>query len=97
MNFEGHACKIGAEEINERLSLRRARAFTEAFKERLKNNYPGSYQEIWARIDEPLGFGENVPLVIKTKEFGEVILGDNELPTGRYLNRRIMVLLYREN
>ena len=33
---------------------------------------------------------------MKIKGHGLVLLGDNMSPVGRYLNRRIMVLLYRE-
>lgn len=97
VKFEGHACIVGSDEINERLSYRRAKRFSDAFKERVKNNYPGSYIDIWKRIDSPEGFGEKIPLKLKLRERKEKLLGDNDSPVGRYLNRRIMVLLYKEN
>lgn len=97
VRFEGHACKVGSDAVNDRLSLARAQAFTQAFKERLRRTYPNDYREIWSRIDDPVGFGEKVPLVLKTKERGEILLGDNQSPIGRYRNRRIMVMLYKEN
>jgi flagellar motor protein MotB len=49
------------------------------------------------RIEKPLGYGEREPLVIKLRNAGEVLLGDNDSPVGRFYNRRISVLLYREN
>ena len=97
IRFEGHACKIGTEAVNDRLSLRRAQAFTEAFKQRMRELYPRAYQGVWARVDEPVGYGETTPLVVKTLEHGVVELGDNESPIGRHLNRRTQVLLFMEN
>jgi outer membrane protein OmpA-like peptidoglycan-associated protein len=97
IRFEGHACAIGPEAVNDRLSLRRAQAYTRVFKERIRQAYPQTYQEVWTRIAEPEGYGESTPLVIKSMEHGDVLLGDNESPAGRYLNRRTQVLLYKEN
>ncbi len=96
VKFEGHACKIGSDEVNNRLSYQRAIRFTEAFKQRVKNTYPQIYLQLWERIDEPEGFGENIPLRLKLRGREEKLIGDNSSPVGRYLNRRIMVLLYRE-
>lgn len=97
VQFDGHACAIGSETVNERLSLRRAQRFTEAFKERVRRAYPNQYMKIWNRIEPPRGFGENEPLRITIQGRGDLLLGDNDSPIGRYLNRRIMVLLYKEN
>lgn len=97
LRFEGHACAIGPEPVNLKLSRQRAQRFTEAFKTRLKRNYPGVYQSVLSRIDPPVGFGESDPLKVKLKGKGLVTMGDNGTPTGRYLNRRIMVLLYIEH
>jgi len=97
VRFEGHACAIGNQSINEQLSYRRAQNFTRAFKERVKQRYPSKYQIIWKRIDPPVGYGESRPLKIRLKGKGDVLFGDNNSPVGRYLNRRIMVLLYKEN
>ena len=97
VRFEGHACAIGPDKVNNRLSYQRAKLFTQAFKNRLKIAYPNSYRKAWQRIDPPVGFGERVPLRVKIKGQGSVLLGDNNSPTGRYLNRRIMVLLYTEH
>jgi outer membrane protein OmpA-like peptidoglycan-associated protein len=97
VRFEGHACVIGPESVNTRLSRNRAKRFSMAFLERLKTAYPDNYQEVWKRIEAPVGFGEIEPLWVKIKGCGNVLLGDNNIPHGRYLNRRIMVLLYKEN
>ena len=97
VRFEGHACKIGSDEINMRLSERRAKRFTEAFKERIRKYYPNQYYSVMQRVDPPVGYGEKEPLTIKLRDKGEVLLGNNATPVGRYMNRRIMVLLYKEN
>ncbi len=97
VRFEGHACAIGPDKVNDRLSYQRAKLFTMAFKNRLKAAYPNIYRKAWRHIDPPVGFGERVPLRIKIKGQGSVLLGDNNSPIGRYLNRRIMVLLYSEH
>jgi outer membrane protein OmpA-like peptidoglycan-associated protein len=97
IRFEGHACATGPTDINQSLSQRRAEAFTQAFLLRLKSAYPAQYEELLSRISSPIGFGEKEPLRVKLRDVGEVQLGVNATPHGRYLNRRISVLLYREN
>jgi outer membrane protein OmpA-like peptidoglycan-associated protein len=97
LRFEGHACAIGSDEINEKLSHRRAERFTEAFLKRVKKNFPDYYEDINNRIEPPVGFGEKEPFRLKMKGRKEMLFGDNNSPVGRYLNRRIQVLLYQEN
>jgi hypothetical protein len=97
LRFEGHACAIGPKRINEKLSYQRASDFTKKFLERVKARFPKQYEDIRRRISEPVGLGNREPLVIQLKGVGQVLLGDNRTPTGRYMNRRIAVLLYREN
>jgi outer membrane protein OmpA-like peptidoglycan-associated protein len=97
LRFEGHACAIGPDKVNERLSLQRAVDFTQKFLERVKAKYPQLYEDIRRRIAKPVGAGEREPLYVNLKGVGEVQLGDNNKPIGRYLNRRIAVLLYREH
>jgi outer membrane protein OmpA-like peptidoglycan-associated protein len=97
LRFEGHACAIGPDRVNDNLSLRRAEDFTAKFLERLKARYPDQYEQLRKRISKPIGIGEHEPLVISIRGMGEVLLGDNRLPAGRYMNRRIAVLLFREN
>jgi outer membrane protein OmpA-like peptidoglycan-associated protein len=97
LRFEGHACVIGSDEVNERLSRQRAERFSQAFLNRLRQAYPDIYEEVRRRVETPVGFGEKEPLTVRIKGKGHVLLGDNDNPVGRYLNRRIMVLLYSEN
>jgi flagellar motor protein MotB len=97
VRFEGHACAVGPDGVNQRLSLQRAQSFTQAFQERLQAAYPDQYQEVLPRIETPVGFGEKMPMKVRLRaNREEVLLGDNESPVGRYLNRRIMVALFRE-
>ena len=97
IQFQGHACKIGAEDINQRLSQQRAERFSRAFLDRIRQAYPNRYDTMRARVERPEGYGEYEPLRIKLQDYGEVMLGTNQTPVGRFLNRRISVLLYREN
>jgi hypothetical protein len=97
LRFEGHACAIGPARINERLSIQRAADFTSKFLERVKARFPAQYDDLRKRIAAPVGMGSSEPLVVQLKGVGRVLLGDNRTPTGRYMNRRIAVLLYREN
>ena len=64
---------------------------------RVRSAYPNRYSSILRRIEMPVGFGEKEPLRVKLKGQRNTLLGDNESPVGRYLNRRIMVLLYTED
>jgi outer membrane protein OmpA-like peptidoglycan-associated protein len=96
LRFEGHACIIGPEEVNERLSKNRAQNFTQAFLDRVRQTYPDQYNNIRTRTELPKGYGESQPLIVMFKNQGQVILGDNKYPAGRYLNRRISILLLRK-
>ncbi len=96
LRFEGHACAIGPTSVNERLSFQRAQRFTAAFLEKVKAAFPKQFDLIKSRIDAPVGYGERDPLSMRLKGRGSILIGDNNTPVGRYLNRRIMVLLYRE-
>lgn len=97
LQFEGHACQTGAAALNDRLSKARSAAFTQAFLDELKRNHPDKYEAVRRRVDAPAGYGEHEPLTLRLKGRREVLLGDNQSPVGRYLNRRIMVLLYLEH
>jgi outer membrane protein OmpA-like peptidoglycan-associated protein len=97
VRFEGHACAIGPDRVNDKLSFQRAADFTKNFLERVRVKFPGQYADIRRRVADPIGAGEHEPLILHLKGEGEVLLGDNDSPSGRYLNRRIAVLLYREN
>ena len=94
MRFIGHGCAIGPKEINDRLSIKRARVFQEKFLNDVKEQYPDLYENIKQRIDPPEGLGETEPLIVKSFEGDEILLGDNESSFGRQLNRRVMVMFY---
>ncbi|MBN1780129.1 PorV/PorQ family protein [bacterium] len=96
LRFEGHACVIGPEDVNLRLSYQRAQNFTKAFLDRVRQVYPDRYNNIRNRIETPKGYGELQPLTVKLKNEGLVLLGDNNFAVGRYLNRRISILLLRK-
>ncbi len=94
MRFVGHACAIGPRWVNQRLSERRAERFQNRFLDYVKENYPESYDRILQRLDPPIGRGENVPLFIQHASGRIIILGDNNSPLGRKLNRRIEIDFY---
>jgi len=94
MRFVGHGCAIGPESINQALSEKRARDFHQRFLADVKAKYPDLYEEIKQRIDPPIGLGENEPLAFKSHSGDTILLGDNETPIGRQLNRRVMVHFY---
>jgi len=95
LRFEGHACVVGPNDVNRKLSNERANVYTQAFKERLRAAYPDQYQEVWSRVDASIGYGEEVPMIVQLDRGRSVLLGDNNLPVGRYRNRRTTVMLYR--
>lgn len=94
MRFVGHACAVGPVDVNQRLSERRAERFQSRFLEYVRTNYPASYRTIVERLDPPIGRGENVPLNIQHTSGRVIILGDNNSPLGRKLNRRIEIDFY---
>jgi len=94
MRFIGHGCAIGPKEINDRLSIKRARVFQEKFLKDVQEQYPDLFENIKQRIDPPEGLGETVPLTVKSFEGDEILLGDNESSFGRQMNRRVMVMFY---
>jgi len=94
MRFSGHACAIGPEAINLRLSQRRAEDFQQSFLRYAQTQYPDSFQKITARTDAPKGFGEAKPMAIDRLNGEQIIKGDNQTPLGRKLNRRIEVEFY---
>lgn len=94
MRFIGHACATGPEDVNMRLSRARAVAFERRFIEYVKKNYPDSYAKIRSRIDAPIGLGEAKPIAMERIDGSEIVLGDNNSPIGRKINRSIEVKFY---
>jgi outer membrane protein OmpA-like peptidoglycan-associated protein len=94
MRFHGHGCAIGPESINNPLSKKRAKYFQNKFLEEVQDRYPNLYEEIKQRNDPPKGSGESQPLEFRTEDGKTVILGDNNTPLGRQLNRRVMIFFY---
>jgi outer membrane protein OmpA-like peptidoglycan-associated protein len=89
--FFGHACAIGAEWYNLRLSDERSKAFHQGFLDYTFRNYPELYDRVKRQTDRPQGFGETRPASI-IRSTGEItLIGDNSTPTGRKLNRRIEI------
>ncbi len=94
MRFSGHACAIGPEAINLRLSQRRAEEFQHGFLRYAQGQYPGAFQQIAARTGEPKGFGIRQPMALNRRSGAADIRDLNETPLARKLNRRIEVEFY---
>ncbi len=98
--FEGHACAIGPESFNKKLSQERAIIFREEFEKYIKES---NIQLINFRLNDKkqirnaIGLGESDPLCIKNM-VGDIIIviGDNDGAIGRKLNRRIEAVLSSE-
>ncbi len=94
LRFVGHACAIGPEAINMTLSKRRGLLFYKRFLADVETRYPELAGSIIERVDRPEGFGETQPFSFKGRKGEVFLLGDNALPGGRQLNRRIMAVIY---
>ncbi|MCK5740020.1 hypothetical protein KAH55_12590, partial [bacterium] len=94
--FIGHGCAIGPSIVNKILSEQRGTLFSELFLNDVKRLYPGLHQDIKTHMDPPQGHGENEPLEFLSTEGQSVLLGDNNLPSGRQKNRRVLVHFYRK-
>ncbi|MBN2010421.1 PorV/PorQ family protein [candidate division KSB1 bacterium] len=94
IKFIGHGCAIGSDAINSWLSEARADTFQTIFLNDIKNKYPELYETVLSRMDRAIGLGENDPIRFKTPQGVDVLLGDNNEPIGRQLNRRVMVFFY---
>jgi len=95
--FTGHACKVGPDWINKRLSQSRVNRFVNEFKAFLTADNPDKLKQILARLDKPQGHGEDKPLSIERKGGEKILLGDNNSSMGRIVNRRIELEIYNRN
>ena len=95
MRFAGHACAIGPDYVNMKLSQQRADTFRVYFLRQIKKNYPENFEKIQARLDaKAQGFGESRPMMIEYVDGTRKMIGDNEKPLGRKLNRRLEIEFY---
>ena len=94
LRFEGHACAIGPEAVNQRLSTERAQRFDREFRQFLKTKKEPFSESMLSRIEDAVGLGESHPLTFELKD-GPVLLGDNSSSIGRKLNRRIELVFYK--
>ncbi len=92
--FFGHACAIGAEWYNLRLSEQRAKAFHDGFLQYTRQNYPELYDTISKQTEVAKGFGEARPIGVLRSSGEFILIGDNNMPTGRKYNRRIEINFY---
>ncbi|MGP8330396.1 MAG: hypothetical protein ACT6FF_08795 [Methanosarcinaceae archaeon] len=93
LRFEGHGCATGPTAVNNRLSKKRARGFQNKFLKDVRQRYPDLYNEVKQRLDSSKGFGEDEPFEIKSSNGKPLLVGENQTPLGRQLNRRVMVLI----
>jgi flagellar motor protein MotB len=91
-SFGGFACAIGATDINQKLSTRRANRFHNEMIKFVRLNHPEFFGEVKQKLDTAKGFGESKPLIIRHLNGKEVLIGNNEQALGRKLNRRIEII-----
>ncbi len=94
LKIEGHCCKIDPYGVNEKLADDRAGRFYADFLDWVQQNHPADYNDIKSRIDDPVGYSDRVPLGIQYLDGTFSTFGDNNLPIGRKLNRRIEINFY---
>ncbi|HDP99890.1 MAG TPA: PorV/PorQ family protein [bacterium] len=89
--FTGHACAVGSDAINQRLSVQRVNRFDNRFRQYIKSHHADIFQQLSQRLDSAQGFGESQPLSALLASGEHALIGDNHSPIGRTLNRRIEV------
>ena len=95
MRFAGYACAIGPDHVNMKLSQQRADTFQVYFLRHIKKLSPANYEKIRKRVDsKAVGFGESKPMAIEYLNGERRVIGNNEKPLGRKLNRRLEIEFY---
>ena len=94
LKIEGHACKIDPYGVNEKLADDRASRFYTDFLDYVQRVHTADHAKMKAKMDAPVGYSDRVPLGIKHLNGTFVMFGDNELPIGRKMNRRIEINFY---
>ncbi len=94
MQFVGHGCATGPDHINLPLSKNRANDFLNKFLKDTQKRYPDLYEKLKQRIDPSDGKGESEPLTCMNEGGQSLQIGDNQLPLGRQLNRRVTIYFY---
>lgn len=95
VRFQGHACSIGAEDVNVRLSKQRARFFNEKLQSYLESDHNDFAKDVLSRVDSPLGLGESNESGSALRQ-NSLNFGDNSTSLGRKLNRRIEIVFYND-
>jgi hypothetical protein len=94
LKIEGHACRIDPYGVNEKLADDRASTFHNDFLEFVQLYHSGDYSMMKQRMDAPVGYSDRIPLGIKHLDGTFVEFGNNNLPIGRKMNRRIEINFY---
>jgi VWFA-related protein len=100
VRFEGHTCIIGDSAYNVNLSCLRAYDLHNAFIDTIKNRIPCDiYYDLKDRVDKPKFFGATRPFTVALPccDKGKLVLGNNHIPQGRNLNRRIEIIIYTKD
>jgi len=94
IGFEGHADTIGTPARNDTLSFERARAAKQRFLNVVNKN--GTYKKLKRIVENAsvVGYSNTQPLYLDIPEMGRLLIGDNNKPIGRNLNRRVAIKLY---
>jgi outer membrane protein OmpA-like peptidoglycan-associated protein len=102
IRFEGHADVIGPAERNQVLSKQRAEETQQHFLDFINNKlsakpYNPIYQKLRDAIENAqiVSYSNKQPLYLDISGKGHILIGDNNTPIGRNLNRRVVIQFYQ--